>query len=670
MFRIYPAMAFTNIRKNRRMYVPYILSSAATILMYYIVCSMGYNRDLKELWGGDIIQSYMNMGRVIIALFALIFLLYVNSFLMKRRRSEFGLYNILGMEKKHICRVVFFETLYVFLASYILGVVAGILLDKLMYMVVLRMLDAVIPMGFYISTPAMTSSFVLFGIISLLILLNSVRQIRKAKPVELLQSDRTGEREPKARWVMAVLGCVCLTAGYLIAVLTKNPIAAFMMFFLAVILVIAGTYLLFTSGSIALLKLLKKNKGYYYKTKHFVSVSSMMYRMKKNAVGLANICILSTMVLVILSATLNMYVGAEDSIQKRYPAEFMITAVADDPATDKAVDILKSAITEHGLEKENERTFTDLSYSAVYDQDSDSFDTDPGKYSDLMAASAYNRISTLMFITLDDYNRVTGAHEKISCSSDVLLYTDSRADDDMKKIDIFGESLRVAGRLNSFPETGVALANVTTTYFMVVKDQTVLDSLFRKGGEAYGKNNSYFRLHYMTDIKGAATEDQDRIMAVYDDVNGRKGELNGYFDCRMQQADAYLVDFAGLYFIGIFLGLLFIMATVLIMYYKQITEGYEDRERFVIMQNVGMSQREVKRSINSQILTVFFLPLVTAGVHICFAFPFVYKIMTLMGLYDMKLFAICTACVFAGFALFYTIVYRLTARLYYSIVKK
>lgn len=670
MFRIYPAMAFTNIRKNRRMYVPYILSSAVTILMYYIVCSMGYNSDLKELWGGDIIQSYMNMGRVIIALFALIFLLYVNSFLMKRRRSEFGLYNILGMEKKHICRVVFFETLYVFMASYILGVAAGILLDKLMYMVVLRMLDAAIPMGFYISVPALASSFALFGVISLLILLNSVRQIRKAKPVELLQSDRTGEREPKARWVMAVLGCVCLTAGYLIAVLTKNPIAAFMMFFLAVILVIAGTYLLFTSGSIALLKLLKKNKGYYYKTKHFVSVSSMMYRMKKNAVGLANICILSTMVLVILSATLNMYVGAEDSIQKRYPAEFMITAAADDPATDKAVDILKSAITEHGLEKENERTFTDLSYSAVYDQDSDSFDTDPGKYSDLMAASAYNRISTLMFITLDDYNRVTGAHEKISHSSDILLYTDSRADDDMKKIDIFGESLRVAGRLNSFPETGVALANVTTTYFMVVKDQTVLDSLFRKGGEAYGKNNSYFRLHYMTDIKGAATEDQDRIMAVYDDVNGQKGELNGYFDCRMQEADAYFVDFAGLYFIGIFLGLLFIMATVLIMYYKQITEGYEDRERFVIMQNVGMSQREVKRSINSQILTVFFLPLVTAGVHICFAFPFVYKIMTLMGLYDMKLFAICTVCVFAGFALFYTIVYRLTARLYYSIVKK
>ena len=670
MFRIYPAMAFTNIRKNRRMYVPYILSSAVTILMYYIVCSMGYNSDLKELWGGNTIQSYMNMGRFIIALFALIFLFYVNSFLVKRRRSEFGLYNILGMEKKHICRVVFFETLYVFLASYILGVAAGILLDKLMYMVVLRMLDAVIPMGFCISMPAMISSFILSGVISLLILLDSIRQIWQTEPVKLLRSDRTGEREPKARWAMAVLGCVCLAAGYLIAVLTKNPIAAFMMFFLAVILVIAGTYLLFTSGSIALLKLLKKNKGYYYKTKHFVSVSSMMYRMKKNAVGLANICILSTMVLVILSATLNMYVGADDSMQKRYPAEFMITAVEDDPATDKVVDILKSVIEDHGLEKENERTFTDLSYSAVYDPDSGSFDTDPDRYSVLMAASAYNRISTLIFITLDDYNRVTGAHEKISRSSDILLYTDSRTDGDMKKIDIFGESLKVAGKLDSFPETGVALANVTATYFIVAKDRAVLDDLFGKGAEAYGKNNSYFRLHYMTDIKGAAADDKDVIMAVRDDVVRQNRELNGYFDCRTQQAGTYFIDFAGLYFIGIFLGLLFIMATVLIMYYKQITEGYEDRERFVIMQNVGMSQREVKRSINSQILTVFFLPLLTAGVHVCFAFPFVYKIMTLMGLYDMKLFAICTACVFAGFALFYTIVYRLTAGLYYSIVKK
>ncbi len=670
MFKIYPVMAFNNIRKNRRMYVPYILSSAVTILMYYIVCSMGYNRDLKELWGGNTIQSYMNMGRFIIALFALIFLFYVNSFLVKRRRSEFGLYNILGMEKKHIYRVVFFETLYVFLISYIVGAAAGILLDKLMYMVVLRMLDAAIPMGFYISTPALSSSFGLFGVVSLLILLDSVRQICKAKPVELLRSDRTGEREPKARWLLAILGCICLAAGYLIAVLTKNPIAAFMMFFLAVILVIAGTYLLFTSGSIALLKLMKKNKGYYYKTKHFVSVSSMMYRMKKNAVGLANICVLSTMVLVILSATFNMYVGADDSIQRRYPAEFMITAVADDPATEKAVDILKSAIKDNGLEKENERTFTDLSYSAVYDPGSDSFDTDPDKYSVLMAASAYNRISTLMFITLDDYNRVTGTHKKISRSSDVLLYTDGKAQDDMKKIDIFGELLNVAGRLDSFPETGEALANVTATYFMVVRDRAVLEDLFRNGTEAHGKNNSYFRLHYMTDIKGASAEDQDRIMAVSDDVIRQNKDLNGYFDCRTQQAGTYFIDFAGLYFIGIFLGLLLIMATVLIMYYKQITEGYEDRERFVIMQNVGMSQREVKRSINSQILTVFFLPLVTAGVHVCFAFPFVYKIMMLMGLYDMKLFAICTAGVFAGFAVLYTIVYRLTARLYYSIVKK
>ncbi len=671
MFRIYPAMAFTNIRKNRRMYVPYILSSAVTILMYYIVCSMGYNSDLKELWGGDIIQSYMNMGRVIIALFALIFLFYVNSFLMKRRRSEFGLYNILGMEKKHICREVFFETLYVFLASYILGVAAGILLDKLMYMVVLRMLNAVIPMGFYISTPAMTSSFVLFGIISLLILLNSVRQIRKAKPVELLQSDRTGEREPKARWVMAVLGCVCLTAGYLIAVLTKNPIAAFMMFFLAVILVIAGTYLLFTSGSIALLKLLKKNKGYYYKTKHFVSVSSMMYRMKKNAAGLANICILSTMVLVTLSATLNMYIGANDSVEKRYPEEFMITAAEDEPDTDRAVDILKSAINRHGLEKEHEMTFTDLSYSAVYDPDSDSFDTDPDKYNKLAAASAYNRISTLMFITLDDYNRVMKTDRQIQSSDDILLYTDRKLDGGRNNtIKLFGETLKVAERIEGFPETGVAVTNITSTYFMVVKDRNVMEDLLKKGEQAYGKYNSYLRLHYMTDIKDADEAGKDRIMAVYEDVSRKIGNLNVSFDSRTQVGESYIVDFSGLYFMGIFLGLLFMMATVLIMYYKQITEGYEDRERFMIMQNVGMSHGEVRKSINSQILTVFFLPLVTAGVHVCFAIPFIYRIMMLMGLYDLKKYILCAASCFAGFALLYTIVYRLTARLYYSIVKK
>lgn len=700
MTRIYPGMAFSNIIKNRRVYLPYMIACTFTTAIYYIICSLGDNSSLTELWGGNIIRTYMGVGQLIVSIFAVIFLFYVNSFLLKRRQSEFGLYNILGMEKRHIAKIIAFETLYTYIVVAVCGTVFGILLDKLIYLILLKMLGAAVPVGFYISGSAIAKSLILTGAIFMLMLLNSIRLIHKARPVELLRSDSAGEREPKAKWALAVLGVILLGAGYYIAVTVKNPITAFMLFFAAVVLVIAGTYLLFTAGSIALLKLLRKNKNYYYKTKHFISISSMLYRMKRNAAGLANICILSTMVLVMVSATMFMYLGSNEMLRIRYPAEFVMTASVDDPGAPEAASLLDDAISKEGLAGKDAITYRDLSINAFYDEKSGGFTTDPDIYQSSSAVDMLDQISTFVFIPLEDYNRCSGRHMKLDSDSDVLVYyTGSSAalDPASDTITIDGQQFDIRHELDSMIRNSNIVASINGGCFIIVKDISVIEKILETSAELSGDDQSFISFNYMTDIKGDPKENSDAIGRVYDQVlaaisgldadgstdqggsadtdggNGESATTPGStisLQCRSVESVSYTADFTGLFFIGIFLGLLFLMATVLIMYYKQLTEGYEDRKRFEILQNVGMSHAEVRRSINSQILIVFFLPLVTAGIHVAFDFPFIFRVMTLMNLFDKKLFALCTAGCFLAFTVFYIVVYLLTSRLYYRIVRK
>lgn len=700
MTRIYPGMAFSNIIKNRRVYLPYMIACTFTTAIYYIICSLGDNSSLTELWGGNIIRTYMGVGQLIVSIFAVIFLFYVNSFLLKRRQSEFGLYNILGMEKRHIAKIIAFETLYTYIVVAVCGTVFGILLDKLIYLILLKMLGAAVPVGFYISGSAIAKSLILTGAIFMLMLLNSIRLIHKARPVELLRSDSAGEREPKAKWALAVLGVILLGAGYYIAVTVKNPITAFMLFFAAVVLVIAGTYLLFTAGSIALLKLLRKNKNYYYKTKHFISISSMLYRMKRNAAGLANICILSTMVLVMVSATMFMYLGSNEMLRIRYPAEFVMTASVDDPGAPEAASLLDDAISKEGLAGKDAITYRDLSLNAFYDENTGGFTTDPDIYQSSSAVDMLDQISTFVFIPLEDYNRCSGRHMKLDSDSDVLVYyTGSSAalDPASDTITIDGQQFDIRHELDSMIRNSNIVASINGGCFIIVKDISVIEKILETSAELSGDDQSFISFNYMTDIKGDPKENSDAIGRVYDqalaaisgldadgstdqggsaDTDGGNGESatapgsTVSLQCRSVESVSYTADFTGLFFIGIFLGLLFLMATVLIMYYKQLTEGYEDRKRFEILQNVGMSHTEVRRSINSQILIVFFLPLVTAGIHVAFDFPFIFRVMTLMNLFDKKLFALCTAGCFLAFTVFYIVVYLLTSRLYYRIVRK
>lgn len=699
MAKLYPGMAFTNIKNNWKTYLPYMLSCSLTIALFYIIGSLGANKGISEMWGGDMIASYMTLGQGVTAIFAVIFLFYINSFLVKRRRSEFGLYNILGMEKKHICRVIFLETVYTFLITMAAGLILGILLDKLLYLVISHMLAAKVPLGFYISVSSILQSLALFGGIFLLMFFNSMRHIYRARPVDLLKSRRAGEKEPKAKWILAVIGVICLAAGYYIAVTTDNPVAAIAMFFIAVVLVIVGTYLVFTAGSIALLKLLKKNKGYYYKTKHFVSISAMMYRMKKNAVGLANICILSTMVLVIISTTLSMYLGVNDALKQRYPAEYNITCmVQDNDYFDQGVKALRDNARSEGLTLTHEIAYRDFSFSAIYEKSKDFFVTDPSLYSNFSAMQKYNQLTTFVVVPLEDYNKSMGINETLG-ENEVLAYS-SRQALPTDTINVFDLSLHVKKTLPDFMANGNTAAKISSGHYLVVKDLSVIEKMKAGQNEALGdkadKFGSWLEINYMADVTGNAEKQKDQILAAYhktwDDIQAMNDAadaaksdapqpssiamakadpgFNGSLECRTNEEASFRGVYSGLFFVGIFLGILFLMATILIMYYKQITEGYEDKQRFTILQNVGMSHHEVKQTIRSQILTVFFLPLVTASVHIGFAFPFLYRILTLMNLFNLRLFTLCTVGCFLAFALFYGVVYWLTSRIYYGIVKK
>lgn len=654
----YPKLAANNIKKNSKTYIPYILTCIFTAAMYYIIHSLSNNEGISTLIGSDTISITLGLGNNITAIFAIIFLFYTNSFLIKRRKKEFGLFNILGMEKKHLLRVIGYETLYIALISLTLGIAIGILFDKLMYLSVLKLMGVEISLGFYISWSSILSTIILFSIIFFIIFINSLRQVHLSNPIELLKSSNFGEKEPKTKWSMAILGFVCLGLGYYIALTTKDPVAAISLFFVAVILVIVGTYLVFTAGSIAFLKVLRKNKKYYYNFKHFTSVAGMIYRMKQNAVGLANICILSTMVLVMISSTSSMMMGMEDIINTRYPYDISIYSDGSDTNKNNLlVEEIDNIISRENIEKEVSYAY--LNFAGI--KDKDKFLTNRNSNSVVV-----NDINNLIFITLEDYNKVA-LESKALEDGEVLLYS-NRDKYEYDTINVFDKSYKIAERVDDFLGNGIISANVASSQFIVVKDMGELDDLYRAQKETFGENASEIDFMYGIDLKVDDNEKEAIYNNIIDTLNNKGFDFIG--ETKVGSRSSFVSLYGGLFFIGIFLGVLFIMATILIIYYKQISEGYDDKERFEIMQKVGMSNEEVQGSIRSQVLTVFFLPLITAGIHISFAFPFIVKILSMLNLTNTKLFILCTVVSFIIFALIYSVIYILTARAYYKIVRR
>lgn len=651
----FPRLALSGIRKNRSIYYPYILTAVLTTAMMYI---MGSLQNASTDYSGTLSFS-LQLGIVVTSVFSVVFLFYTNSFLMRRRKKEFGLYNILGMEKRHLARLILWETALMLVISLALGLAAGVLLDKLMHLALSRLVGQTASLTFALSPGAMRYTAVLISLTFVLILVNSVRQVYFARPVELLRSAEVGEREPKARWLLGLLGLASLGTGYWLSATVKDAGAMILFFFVAVLLVIAGTYLLFTSGSITLLKVLRKNRRYYYQPDHFISVSGMIYRMKQNAVGLANVCILSTMVLVMVFSTLSLWLGMEDTLNSRLRSDIDVrTASADVSALEAAVD---ETLRQAGASRENTWTYRYLSFSALPAKDG--FVT-PASFteSDMLIASP----ATFQVLVLEDYNRMLGQSETLA-PGEALLEC-SRGNFEGDTLRLLDETFAIKARIDDGLGAGQALASIYDYYCLVVDSMDTLRRLDDQQQAAYGSHASGIFTTMSFYLSPASPELSRTVAALLRDG----AQENGFTSVaeRGELRENLMTLYGGLLFVGLFLGLLFTMAMILIIYYKQITEGYEDRERYRIMRKVGLSRREIRRSISSQILIVFFLPLAAAGLHVTFAFPGIVTMFRALSMTNVTLIAGCALGSFAGFAALYGAVYLLTARVYYRIVSE
>ncbi len=640
----YLKLAVLNIRKNSKTYFPFVVTCVCTIMMFYIMHAISINEGLEGRSGSESLKSILRLGTIIIGIFSAVFLFYTNSFLLKRRKKELGLYNVLGLEKKHIAIVLFFESILTSLASLILGLIGGVALDKLMFLSLMKLLHFKVAFGFSISVPSLALSSLVFLSIFFVILGSNLLQIWKLNPVDLLKGTEHGEIEPKTKWVTALIGLIALGSGYGLALSVKSPLAALNKFFLAVILVMAGTYAIFTAGSIAILKLLRQNKRLYYNTKYFVSISGMLYRMKQNAVGLANICILSTAVLVTLSTTVSLYVGMEDALRSRYPRDIVLNAEKINADEAQKLDkILSATISNHKLS--NKLTYWNKTFAATR-KDS--------KFTIMKQKDgSISNLCTLIAVPISDYNRLEG--KKVTLVDDELVISSTGGKYGQDTITIGDKTFKVKQELIS-PVFGIGKdSDIVDTYVLLCNDINRFGSTYKT------------RYFVGFDVEGPDQE----ILSLSKQLNQKfmESKLTVYIASAVSNRQDFLMVYGGLFFIGIFLGTLFLMATVLIIYYKQISEGYDDKARFEIMQKVGMSKDEIRKTIRSQILMVFFLPLATTVVHIAFAFPMITKLLGVFNLRNVPLFMSSTAVTIIVFAVIYAMVYSITARAYYKIVE-
>ena len=660
----YTRLAKENLKKNKSSYFPYILTGICTVAVFYMILSLTINPGVQEMNGGRDMQMVLQFGTAIVAIFAAIFLFYTNSFLIKRRKKELGLYCILGMDKGNLARLISLETLLVSLASVIGGLVAGVVLDRLIFWILLRVVRYEIPIQYHFYAPALVMTGAAFAGIYLLTLLFNLLQIGKAKPVELLRGGNVGEKEPKTRLIMAAAGALCMGAGYYIAITTENVIAAFALFFVAVLLVILGTYLIFTAGSIAVLKALRWNKGYYYHPRHFISVSGMIYRMKQNAVGLANICILSTGVLLAVATSVSMYASVQEIIETRYPTD--VSFVMENDSYSFAGDmeeVVRQTAQEVGVEVNSYEGYANLEFTAV--KEGSVFLTDQD-YTGM-------DFSQVILVNEEEYEQLTGRKAQLEADQ-VLMYT-RRGDTDDAQVELFGKTYQVKEHLENFPENGSDLALLMDSYYLVMDNDT-MEEVYNGQKEAYQDYSSDYRYYGSITLAETGKETQkefagklrENLAARYPEMGNENG-MFAYLEGRVEHLEDIYMLYGGFLFLGVFLGLLFLMATVLIIYYKQISEGYDDQARFAIMRKVGMSDREIRKTIDEQVRKVFFLPLGMATVHVCAAFPLMNRMLKLMNMYNTKLFLACTAGAVVLFALFYTLVFKVTARTYYKIVK-
>lgn len=673
----YPKLAFDGIRKNKKMYLPYILTSIGMVMMYYIIIFLQFSQSIKDAVQSSTVTQILGLGSWVIAIFSCIFLFYTNSFLIKRRKKEFGLYNILGMDKHNLGIILFWETLIIAAISLVVGLAAGIAFSKLAELIFLNLLKSDATFDLTVSSQGIGLCAIIFTVINILLFFNSLRQVRSSSAISLVKSEQTGEKPPKGNWIFGILGVLLLGGAYYISLSIKEPLQALTLFFVAVIMVIIGTYLIMISGSVLFCRLLQKNKKYYYKSNHFVSVSSMVYRMKRNGAGLASICILATMVLVMISSTTSLYFGEEDALTSRYPREINISFSSLDTKIYKngQADKIRSEIDKIA-KKRNANVHNSLTYLAGTLA---GMVTDGNVETDVRNVYSgtvdYNRVFQFNFVSIDDYNKIMGTDYKLKDGEAMIYLFRKGSNFNGDKLSFNGgQSFKIVKYLDNFISQSDAAMTIVPTMAVFVND---LDKATQGMTDATHQHDSEPVVNFNWSYGFDTGLSEDEQIALSKDINSYLTDVSDNFkedihstevESREQNRLDFFGLFGGLFGLGIILSIVFIFAAVLIIYYKQISEGYEDQSRFDIMQKVGMTKKEIRKSINSQLLTVFFLPLIFAGMHLAFAAPIIKKLLLLFNLTNLNLFIVTILISFAAFALFYMIVYKINSSAYYKIV--
>lgn len=668
----YPKLAFDGIRKNKRLYFPYILTCVGMVAMYYIISFLQSAEVLSYMRGSANMRIMLLIGSIIIAIFAAIFLFYTNSFLIRRRKKEFGLYNILGMGKRNIGLIIFWESFIITIISLVLGLIVGVLFSKLAELGIVNLLQEKVIYTLSISFTAIYRTTIVFFIIFTLLFLNTLRQVKLSSAINLINSENVGEKAPKANWLLGVLGGIILAIAYYLSITTLSPMQAIPKFFIAVIMVIVATYLLFISGSVLFCRILQNNKKYYYKANHFVSVSSMLYRMKRNGAGLASICILVTMVLVMVSSTTSLYFGSEDIIKASFPREINVkTQIQNiEKIDDKNINDIRSELdkttVEFGGLANNLIDYRAIRFMGTINENTIS----------LIKRSDNSSLSNMIYfyiIPLSDYNKINNSNEILSDDEAMIYSMRTNYKNDSIKIEN-GKTIKVKKYLDKFVDNGNAAVNLSPTMYIVlnslsneigfidyanIEDETAVSYSWNYCFDTNLKDAQQMKLNDKVEDKLSQLISDENTGIVFCTSNSRAYNKSDFYSL-----------FGSLFFLGIVLSAIFIFSAVLIIYYKQISEGYEDKSGFEIMQKVGMTKKEIRNSINSQLLTVFFLPLIGAGTHLAFAFPIIRRLLLLFNLNNVGAFAFATVVSFLVFAVFYTFVYRVTSNAYYKIVSE
>lgn len=660
----YPRLALDGIRKNRRMYLPFILTSSIMAAIFYILLFLQQSRTVLTMEGGENVAVMLRFGVIVIAVFSCIFLFYTNSFLIRRRKSEFGIYSILGMNRRNIGRMLLCETFIVYALTVLFGGAAGILLSKLSELLLVNIMSGGITFTLSVSFGSLFYTVIVFGVIFLLLFFNALRQIRFSSTISLIKSEKLGEKPPKGNILFGLLGLVILAAAYWLALSIKDPVAAMVWFLVAVLMVIVATYLIMVSGSILLCRVLQKAKGYYYTPKHFVSVSSMAYRMKRNGAGLASICILATMVLVTVSTTTSMYFGIDDAINMQNPRDIYVRLTDGDRsgiAYDNTAKVRSSiADTADSLSMKTQNV---VEYRHMWLRVINTGDTLTNSL-DAEGSTVY-----LSIMPLSDYNTVTKSNNTLKPGEALITTYNTKYGSDT--VNLWGScEYRLKKAEGNFSDYDLKASN-TPVITLVVNDLgEIAGPPVQRSASGYSTARYSYLYYFDT---GADPQQQLHDGWLFNENIAKRDDIKYKalsYSLRESNKIDYKGNFGGLFYLGIILSIVFLLAAVLIIYYKQISEGYEDRSRFEIMQKVGMTRREIKRSINSQLLTVFYLPLIGAGMHLLFAFPMIRQILQLMQLKNIGLFAITTAVSYLVFTVIYMVVYKITSNAYYNIVKE